>query len=212
MARRCELGVIVGPPETGKSWLMLDNLKLNKKNLVFASSGYDKAWNLENLKKLGFKGSIFAPKDSDIKTAYKVLKDFKEGVLVIVPDNFTGYDLGTLFFQNCARYFVNGGLFVDDSKTWILSKGNINTNCEKILIDARHKMTDVWICLHGLKDILGDIMTKKPTLYIKNTSVAVPKKLLDQLEPEQQTELLKVVKLVKEGATKNKYFCLTYKL
>jgi len=210
--RRAELGFIIGQPETGKTWLLLEALKINERNLVFASSGYDKAWTIKNLKRLGFDAQVYAPTDSEVKTGYKVLQSFKKGVLVVVPDSFSDYQVGTLFFQNCARYFVSGSLLVDDSKTWILSKGLMNTGCEKILIDARHKETDVFCCLHGLKDLLGDVLTKAPTLYIKNTSTVVPRKLIEQILPEKAEELKRAVLLVKQEAKKNPYYCKVVKL
>jgi hypothetical protein len=188
MSRRAMIAVIVGRPATGKTTLVKELCKINSRNLIFASNMSDKAFK-------GF-GQIYCPTDAEIDTCYNILKTFTKGNLIICPDKLTDLLKAKKIFQNIARYFSGGGIFIDDAKTWIISKGMLDIKSEKVLIDARHKMTDVFFCFHSFKDVLGDIIKMECSYFIKKTGSQLTKSKLAYFDEDEQKKLIEIVNFV----------------
>jgi hypothetical protein len=166
--REATLKIRIGTNGTGKSTWMKKYLQVNERNIVIPSSPDDTAWHgLPELK----------------WTVIQELDQFSGRMVprVHFPDmaNFTGTRVvqhkGDLRIFNgiidSTHGFKNGGLFLDDFKMYVYSKGTITKEANALFIGRRHRMLDIFMACHSANDISADFIRFNPELIVGYTTL-----------------------------------------
>lgn len=166
--REATLKIRIGTNGTGKSTWMKKYLPVNDRNIVVPSSRDDSAF-----------------------SGYPELK----WEVVRMPDPFSGKDVPTVIFPEMATFtgtrvvhidgdlrifnglihpqrgFKNGGLFLDDFRMYVHSKGTITTEANALFLGRRHRMLDIFMACHSGQDISADFVKFNPTIIVGYTTL-----------------------------------------
>ena len=193
--RKAEFIIMVGTNGTGKSTIMKKFLPMNERNLIIPANGLDEAW-LE-IPKLECK-PVFIGKKID---HYEIpgLNSFRGTRQVVIYDE-------KMFDAIChpENGYMNGGLFMDDFKNYIPTKGTLPANVNRLFSDRRHKMLDIFAATHSYQKINADMFDFEPTILQFKTTRPLTDYLSDKI---MNFEELKVVfDRVNEKSEKNAHY------
>lgn len=165
--RQATFKIWIGTNGTRKTSDMKKYLPINERNLVVPSSRDDTAWH--GLPEL----------------AWEVRQ---------MPDPFTGRSVPTVVFPEIntftgtrvvhvdgeerifngiihqSRGIKRAGLFLDDFKMYIYSKGTITKEANQLFIGRRHRMLDIFMACHSGQDISADLIRFNPDLIVGYTT------------------------------------------
>ena len=166
--REATLKIRIGTNGTGKSTWMKKYLPVNGRNIVIPSSPDDTAWH--DLPELTW--TVIQREDPFSK---------KMVPHVHFPEmaTFTGTRVvqhkGDLRIFNGiidpTHGFKNGGLFMDDFKMYVYSKGTITKEANALFIGRRHRMLDILMACHSANDISADFIRFNPELIVGYTTL-----------------------------------------
>jgi len=224
MARKAAFYIAVGTNGTGKTVDLKKFLPVNSKNIIFPANRIDDAWDEIPEKVIDFKW-IDDPNTFNVKMIQKydtrALYEMKKGNRKIFLDY---NDKKTLKAQvndiinidilpNGRKAILNCGLFFDDYKNMIITKGTIPGYMRQVFNDRRHNMVDIFMATHGFNDINADFIPFGPTLIIKKTTMAPSKLFLDRIErPEELLRTIDTVNRTAEKGGKNQYYSQLFEL
>jgi hypothetical protein len=165
--RQAAFRIFIGTNGTGKTTTMKKYLAINERNLVVPSSRDDTAWH--GLPELAWE--------------VRQMPDAFTGKLiptVVFPEinTFTGtrvvhVDGDERIFNGIihrSRGIKNAGLFLDDFRMYIYSKGSITKEANNLFIGRRHRMLDVFMACHSGQDISADLIRFNPDLVVGYTT------------------------------------------
>lgn len=165
--RQAAFRIFIGTNGTGKTTTMKKYLAVNDRNLVVPSSRDDPAWR-------GY---------PELKWEVREMPDPFTGKnvrAVVFPEmhTFTGTHIvnvdGDLRIFNGiidqTRGMKRGGLFLDDFRMYIYSKGSISQEAVKLFIGRRHRELDIFMACHKGSDISSDLLGFNPDLVVGYTT------------------------------------------
>ncbi len=166
--REAVLKIRIGTNGTGKSTWMKNYLPVNERNIVVPSSPDDSAWS--GLKEL--KWEVMHLEDPFTKRmvptcVFPEINTFTGTRVVHVNGDarvFNG-------LVHPDRGFRNGGLFLDDFRMYIISKGTITAEANALFIGRRHRMLDIFMACHSGQDISADFIRFNPQLVVGYTTL-----------------------------------------
>jgi hypothetical protein len=208
--RMAEFLIFIGTNGTGKSFNQKKFLPVNNRNLIIPANGRDKAWHgfTKLTPKFRFETD---PNDPKQKRQHKVwyipgINSFK-GVRVLDVDVLeTDEDCLSVFRAVCHRQtgFIKGGLFVDDFKNYIFTKGTLPRYVRNLFNDRRHREVDIFMASHSMQDINGDMLQFNPKIVIFNTTLPPNDTVMGKIANSAQ--LMETYERVRHKATKNQYY------
>lgn len=159
-SRRAQFRFFVGENGTGKTTQMKKFLGINRRNLVFPASAFDKAWkDYETIRptRVVVDDKRARPGYEKKKYVYRILdiNNFSGTRVVDMSDCDDDDDVIDLFMSVIDERtgFVKGGLFIDDFKTYVKSDGSLPHRVKKLLIGYRHRELDCFFACHSFNDI-----------------------------------------------------------
>lgn len=158
MYRTAKFVVFIGTNGTGKSTIMKKFLNFNRRNLIIPANSYDKAWdNIPELKVVWIEAQkkYIIPEINTFQGTKKIII-YDPKIFKAVTDQYNG--------------FKNGGLFMDDFKNYIPSKGSLPPDVNRLFSDRRHKMIDIFCATHSFQKINADLFDFSPTIFCFNTT------------------------------------------
>lgn len=167
--REAALKMRIGTNGTGKSTWMKSYLPVNERNIVVPSSRDDSAWSgLEELK--WEVQHLDDPMNPGKLVATVVFPDINTftGTRVVHVDGDARIFNGIIHPQ---RGFRNGGLFLDDFRMYVFSKGTITREANAVFIGRRHRMLDIFMCCHSGQDISADFIRFNPDIIVGYTTL-----------------------------------------
>ncbi len=167
--RKALLAIFIGTNGTGKTTLMKLLLDANERNLIIPSGRDDIAW--RGIPELTYQGALV---DDTMRPGKKM-----HTVLVPEIEEFTGNRL--LHVDGDPRIFNavsdrrtgfrNGGLFMDDFRNYVFTKGTLRQEVDGLFINRRHRMLDICMACHGFEDVSRDLLRFEPILFIFRTTL-----------------------------------------
>lgn len=212
--RAAEFMIATGTNNTGKSTLFKGLLKVNARNLIIPANAFDPAWS--GMPKIVPK-SKFVDDPRDWRGKRKIrtwsipgIHSFTGSKVLDISEVETDEDAQSLFqfIANTNKGMRKGGLFVDDYRNWIYTKGSVPRWVRKMFNDRRHRELDIFMASHSFQDISGDLIQFSPTMIIFRTTLppneSVAKKIINF--PDMQATIDRVNKI---GAEKgpNPHYC-----
>jgi hypothetical protein len=175
--REAKFWIFIGTNGTGKTTTMKKFLVANKRNLILPANSIDKAWS--GFTKIKPTNSFeLDPNDFRGKRQLRVwrlpkMNSFTGDRVLDLSSIKEDADLKGLFacITNISKPFVNGGLFIDDFKNWIYTKGSLPFTVRKLFNDRRHRMLDIFMASHSFQDVNGDLIQFNPKFVIFKTTL-----------------------------------------
>lgn len=173
---------LVGVNGTGKSTIMRKFLQLNSRNLVLPSNMEDanKAWSgyPRISPKFTFELDRFDPKGKRQLLIWQVpnVSTFA-GTKVINVAVFQEGEHKREFFKSICDtnrtklVYKNGGLFIDDAKNYIITKGDLPNQITTAFIGRRHIMVDMFLAFHSFQDINAQMIQYKMKFLLFKTDL-----------------------------------------
>lgn len=200
--RKAVLFAFVGSNGTGKSTTMKRMLELNRRNLIVPSNRLDSAWNQypelvpevfleDDPWNPGKKRRAFRVPDMATFTGTRVLHIDDPAQLNAITDERHG--------------FKNGGLFLDDFRNYIPSKGNLPPHVAKIFTGRRHRMLDIFMACHAFQDLNMQLMQFEPELYVFRTTLP-PNEAVEGKVAKWEALLATVERVNRKAASSPYYF------
>lgn len=159
----------VGVNGTGKSTLMRKFINMNDRNLVLPSNMIEatKSWgNFPKVKPThSFESDPYDPKQNRQLLVFKTpgIRTMTGTKLVDVGVFREGEHKRAYFSsiadvnrrENC---FTNGGLFIDDTRNYIITKGDLPNKVTTFLINRRHLSLDIFLAFHSFQDVNAQML------------------------------------------------------
>jgi hypothetical protein len=214
--RKAAYFIFIGVNGTGKTTMMRNFIALNPRNLIMPSNMLDAqqswgafpritplhrhvsdtmrdptgkkkrlVWFLPNVRQL--KGTYLVNTGVFTETSYK--KQFFES-LCDISDQSTMYS--------------NGGLFIDDTRGYIITKGTLPELVSNMLIARRHLMIDLFMAFHAFQDINGDLIKFGPRFFVFKTDLPPNDTVMDKIACKE--DLLECIRYVNERAKKDPHY------
>ena len=214
--RKALFEISVGTPGCGKSTLMTKMLDINSRNLIFPSNTMDDTWKKYPSKKPVFEW-VVDPNDFKGNRQIKKwripgLNTFKGNLVVDmsgVREQKDQEDILTSIASTEMPY-MNGGIFIDDCKNFIPSKGTLKLDVSRMFRERRHRMIDIFLAVHGFEDINADMIKMGAAFWVFRTDLpptdAVRRKFGENIVHLEETR-----KRVNDIAkSSNPYYCVRY--
>jgi hypothetical protein len=188
--RIAQFFILSGTNGTGKTTMLVNFFKINRRNLIFPANLHDKAFRKYKKVKPKFKW-VTDPKDYNGKRKIKKwyipnLNKFTGTYVVDVSEMELMDEDPRQVFDYVCKFMRNGGLFVDDFKNYVHSAGNTTNTFTKVFRDRRHRELDIFLASHSMSDINRELLKFKPTFLIFNIteplSDTVKKKIVNNKE------------------------------
>jgi hypothetical protein len=200
--RQAAFGIFIGTNGTGKTSRMKELLPANARNLIIPSGRDDVAW--RGLPELTWNAAWI---EDEMKPGKKV-----NAVQVAELNTFTGnrlfqVDGKPILFDAIAHRqtgFRNGGLFMDDYKNYLFSRGSMRQEVDGLFINRRHKMLDIFMACHGFEDVNRDLLRFNPTLFLFRTTLPPTDASIDKMA--NADAFLATVARVNQRAQANPYY------
>lgn len=202
MNRQAAFGIFIGTNGTGKTSRMKELLDVNARNLIVPSSRDDVAWNgFPELKwSVSYEPDPFRPERKVASVMLPTLNTFAGSSLLHVDGNIQVFDA----VLNRTKGFRNGGLFLDDFRNYVFTKGTLRSEVDGLFINRRHRMLDIFMACHGFEDVSRDLLRYGPTLFIFRTTL--PPNDSSVAKMANGPEFLATVERVNERAKRNPFY------
>lgn len=195
MPRIPKLLILIGTNGTGKSTLLKKLLTVNSRNLIIPANRLDPAW--DGIAELGTSWK-HRPDPRDAKgirmEAYQAIDNL---------DTFTGNrlvhaDSPETFAAVCDQRtgYMRGGLFLDDFRNYVPSKGNLPGHVVSMFSSRRHRMLDIFMACHSFQDVNLQLMQFNPTFVVGY--VTVPPNDTSLAKMERAEDLQRVYERVRK--------------
>ena len=179
--RKALLSISVGTTGTRKTTNMKELLVVNERNLVIPNGRDDKAW--FGYPELTCRGEYYTdPLDPNPNNR-------RTRVVINELDTFTGtrvlhVDGDQRIFDavvDNTRGFKGGGLFLDDFRNYILTKGTLKQNVDAMFRNMRPRMLDIFMACHSWEDVSRDLMRFDPLLFVFYTTLPPTEASIDKM-------------------------------
>jgi len=212
VAREAQFYILVGTNGTGKSTVLRKFLAANKRNLIIPANHYDPAWSKDD--KI-VPTSRFITDPNDFKQLRKIrdwniprLQTFAGNKVLETSVLMEDKDSQNCFAKVCdpKTGFKNGGLFIDDYKNWIYSKGTLPRIVRQTFGDRRHRMIDIFMATHSFQDVNADLLQFNPRIVVFRTTLPPNETVAKKMQNfSKLQEIIERVNRIAE--TKNKHYC-----
>lgn len=153
----------IGVNGTGKSTFMKNWMPLNDRNIILPANMIEAAKTWGSFPKLkpqhDFEVDQFDPKKKRLFMVWKIpnVRTFKGNRLIDVGVFREGSHKRSFFESICdtnSPYcYRDGALFVDDTKNYIISKGDLPNRIVSWFTARRHCMMDIFLAFHSFQDV-----------------------------------------------------------
>lgn len=204
MTRQAKLMILVGTNGTGKTSAMKKLLAINERNLVLPSGPFDPGWNGYPALSARIDGYLPNPDNPRQQLPNPVVDElttFKGTKLLHVTDR-------PIYFNavlDTHKGFQNGGLFLDDFRNYILTKGTLKSNVGELFRARRHKRLDIFMACHNWEDVSRDLVAFNPSFVIFKTTIPPTRNSVDKMANVEA--FLAAVERVNRKAKENPYYC-----
>lgn len=183
--RIVRFNIAVGMNGSGKSHNMRAWRSLNRRNLMLPASRADKQWmGIPELEP----AVVFLPDRMDPKGGKRArwvvpgINKFTQGERVVHIEGSDSERAGIFGSIIDRQYgFMNGGIFMDDAKNYITTKGNLPGNVRTFFGNRRLHMVDIFMAAWQYHDINADLYGFGPQLYIHNVEREPNKIVLEKM-------------------------------
>jgi hypothetical protein len=213
--RQAAYFIFVGVNGTGKTTQMKSMLPVNKRNLILPSNMLDasKSWGQFPVVRPTHSHVADTIRDGSGKKTRRIwqvpgIRAFR-GNLLVDTQIFTTTEYKNEFFQSLCDVsnpsrFSDGGMFIDDTRGYIPSKGNLPELVANMLIGRRHLMVDLCMAFHAFQDVNSDLIKYGPKFFIFKTDLPPNDTVLDKIA--LSSDLLEAIQYVNERAKKEPYY------
>jgi hypothetical protein len=209
--RQAQLFIFIGTNGTGKSTAMKAFLAANKRNLIMPANALDPAWasfpKIEPTSTFVLDPDDYRQKRKRREWKLSKMNTFSGTKVLNVNSLKKDADFKSLFsyITDTNKPYVNGGIFIDDFKNWIYTKGSLPIHVRRLFNDRRHRMIDIFMASHSFQDVNGDLIQFNPRLIVFKTTLppneTVEKKITNY------PQLLELIARVNQRAIKNPHYC-----
>ena len=217
--RKAILIVMIGMPGTGKSYSMKQLAQINKRNLFLPSNAMDDMFTKGDwpmmMPEFGWADN---PDTENGKPRIKRwdLKGMNEftGNRVLDLSAFRGDRDRSSFLDsisNTRSCFLNGGLFIDDFKSYIPARGLLSYPVATLFRERRHRMVDIFLACHDWNEINAEIISMGAEFLVKATKTKPRGAALEKIY--NSDELMDVIDRVNRKSREthidplNQYYC-----
>lgn len=192
--RKAMFMIFVGEPGTGKTTIMKSFHRLNARNLVLPANGPDSVESYPGIPELvpqyEHQPDLYRDPTGKKQRVVWYLPNVRtfQGTVKVKVDVFRRTDDKVAFFEGLCdttqprHCFTDGGLFIDDTKGYILSKGTLPELVSNMLIGRRHLMLDLFMAYHSFQDISGDLISRGPRFMIFRTTLPPNDTVLSKIQ------------------------------
>lgn len=200
--RQAFFGILVGTNGTGKTTQLQKLLKVNERNLVLPSGPYDPAWSgYKTLKdRIEYGPNVLDPKKTVTIPVIEGMGSFTGTRLVNVTNRAIFFD--AVIDTNTG--FRDGGLFMDDYRNYVLSKGTLRGAVSELFRARRHKRLDIFMACHGWEDVSRDLIAFNPTFFVFRTTLPPSQASVDKMA--NRDEFMKCIDRVNRITQSNPYY------
>jgi hypothetical protein len=209
----------IGVPGSGKSTLMKTFLKINKRNLILPANMMDAAQTYPSLPRVNPMHRVdidplIIARNNKVLTFYLPnVRDFR-GTQVVNVDVFDDQKHKESFFKSLGNtnkkqfMFTDGGLFVDDARNYIATKGSLPQSLQTFFASRRHLMLDIFFSFHGFNDINVDLIKLGMRFMVFRTDLPPSDAVMDKIALKE--DLLKCISIVNEKSKRNPHFYMPF--
>lgn len=206
MSRKAALCLFVGTNGTGKSTQMRRFTKVNDRNLIIPANKLDKAFDsISELKSqqldVVIRGKGKTPQEL---TVYPELNRFKGVRKVFCQDSLDLHGIIESPDVDPRRSFLKGGIFFDDFKNYVQSRGVFPSVFRRLFSDRRHREVDIFIAAHSWQYINPELFSFEPTCFVFKVTQPVTKQIQDKVQ--NIDELIEIQTRVNERSEKDPYY------
>lgn len=153
-----EFIIAIGTNGCGKTTFLKRFLSFNQRNLIIPASRLDDAWRMFPEQPIKM---IPGKTKHDTRYEFPELLKFQGNRIIQLP-NPTAFK----FLCDQDQGFMNGGLFIDDFKNTIPSKGNLPGHVNRLFSDRRFKMLDIYMASHSFQKVNADLFDFNPKIIL----------------------------------------------
>lgn len=172
----------IGVNGTGKSTMMKRFMGMNSRNLVIPSNMMDAAETWGKLPRIQpkhrFELDGFDPKGKRQLLVFSVpnVKTFTGTKLIDVGIFREGEHKRAFFESICdanrqESCYTRGGIFVDDTKNYIITKGDLPNRVTTWFINRRHLELDIFFAFHAFQDVNAQMIQYKMKFLLFRTDL-----------------------------------------
>lgn len=173
MSRTAQFFLLIGTNGTGKTTQLKKFIGVNGRNLIIAPNRFDSAWdNVEAIEP-----EVTPLQHNKFSYKYPGLNDYQGQRKTVIEDanQFSA-------LTHSVYGFRNGGLFLDDFKNYIPSRGTLPPDVIRLFSDRRHKMIDIFAATHSWGNVNPDFMTYDPVIIQFRTTRPITKEVANKVE------------------------------
>lgn len=209
----------IGVPGTGKSTLMKTFIKMNKRNLILPANMIDASETYPGIPRVTPAHRIETDTMSVSRNNKSVVfflpnvRSFK-GNIVANVDVFNDQKHKESFFKSLGNTnrkehcITDAGLFVDDARNYIATKGSLPQSLQTFFASRRHLMLDIFFSFHGFNDINADLLKYGMRFFVFRTDLPPSDAVMDKVLLKD--DLLRCIATVNEKSKRNPHFYLPF--
>lgn len=210
MARTAQFVLFIGTNGTGKSTQMKKFLSTNERNLIVPANKIDHAWDkVKELKAKEVELKLPGKQAPQQINVYPYLNKFKGTRKVFCYDNNDVHSILDIYDKYPERSFVKGGIFLDDFKNYIATRGPLPTVVRKIFSDRRHRELDIFMAAHSWQYVNPELFSFQPICVVFKVTQPITNDLKSKVS--NIAELEAIQKDVNEKAKTNPYYYRIFK-
>lgn len=163
--RQGKLWLFVGTNGTGKTTKLKQCLAMNTRNLIVTPSAHDKGFSAAKKLQSTRLAEPYECMRYKLDTVYPTLNRFTGNRKIFGYDKLDVYPV-----MDPERGFMCGGIFLDDFKGYVISKGQLPGIVDRFFKDRRHKELDIFMACHSWKEVNPEIFNYKPECWLFYTT------------------------------------------
>lgn len=146
------------------------------------------------------------------------IKKNQKGEIINIDFNYRGLKRIVLDRKNQAQQlsyilnkYSNGALLLDDYKAFVLTQRDEDMRTF-VGISRKQNNIDIFLTAHGLNEILPSLYTFKPSIILFATSTAIPRSIMQKLNPDKAELLRKRKEFIDKTGEKKPHYCEVIKI
>jgi len=209
------LFAFIGVNGTGKSTLMKSFFKINLRNLILPANMLDasETWGRYPVVKPTFtheKDKYSLKQKTNLVFYLPKVKTFS-GIRIVNVGEFNTGEHKRDFFETIgdvdrlATAYTDGGLFIDDARNYIISKGQLPNRTIKMLTGRRHMMLDIFLAYHSFNDVNRDLIQYKCKFFLFRTDLPPSDAVMEKIALKE--DMIEAIAYINNRSKKEPHYC-----